>query len=126
MITVNNFFAHWVKEISVTKYGSDKELPSTFSPWEVYQYSDVMLKHLPSDALKTIAKTLLYDKQPVYFADKSYDRRNWTAVGTGLRGLKAADQATKKASQATDLNIGRRTKLFQNHLKNEYVYRAPL
>ena len=126
MITVNNFFAHWVKEISVTKYGSDKELPSTFSPWEVYQYSDVMLKHLPSDALKTIAKTLLYDKQPVYFADTSYDRRNWTAVGTGLRGLKAADQATKKASQATDLNIGRRTKLFQNHLKNEYVYRAPL
>ena len=32
MITVNNFFAHWVKEISVTKYGSDKEFPPTFSP----------------------------------------------------------------------------------------------
>ena len=27
IITVNNFFAHWVKEVSVTKYGSDKELP---------------------------------------------------------------------------------------------------
>ena len=36
MITVNNFFAHWVKEISVTKYGSDKKLPPKFSPWEVY------------------------------------------------------------------------------------------
>ena len=47
MITVNNFFAHWVKEISITKYGSDKELPPTFSPSEVYQYSDQMLKHLP-------------------------------------------------------------------------------
>ena len=35
LITVNNFFAHWVKEISITKYGSDKELPLTFSPWEV-------------------------------------------------------------------------------------------
>ena len=45
------------KNIRVTKYGSDKELPPpTFSPWEVYQYSDGMLKHLPSDALKTIAK----------------------------------------------------------------------
>ena len=47
LITVNNFFAHWVKEISITKYGSDKELPPTFSPWKVYQYSDQMLKHLP-------------------------------------------------------------------------------
>ena len=31
LITVNIFFAHWVKEISMTKYGSDKELPPTFS-----------------------------------------------------------------------------------------------
>ena len=68
MITVNNFFAHWVKEISVTKYGSDKELPPTFTPWEIYQYSDNMLKHLPSNALKQIAKMLLYDKKEVYFA----------------------------------------------------------
>ena len=30
LITVNNFFAHWVKEISITKYGSDKELPPIF------------------------------------------------------------------------------------------------
>ena len=46
LITVNNSFAQWVKEISITKYGSDKELPPTFSSWEVYQYSDQMLKHL--------------------------------------------------------------------------------
>ena len=56
LITVNNFFAHWIKEISITKYGSDKELPPRFSPWEIYQYSDQMLKHLPSDALKAIKK----------------------------------------------------------------------
>ena len=54
MITVNNFLAHWVKEVSITKYGSDKEFPTTFSPWEVYQYSDQMLKHLPADDLKSI------------------------------------------------------------------------
>ena len=65
LITVNNFFAHWVKEISITKYGSDKELPPTFSLWEIYQYSDQMLKHLPPDALKTILKTHLYSKKPV-------------------------------------------------------------
>ena len=32
IITVNNFFAHLIKEISITKYGSDKELIPTFSP----------------------------------------------------------------------------------------------
>ena len=53
LITVNNFFAHCIKEISITKYGSDKELPPTFSPWEVYQYSDQMLKHLPKNNTKT-------------------------------------------------------------------------
>ena len=31
LITVNNFFAHFVKEISITEYGSDKELILTFS-----------------------------------------------------------------------------------------------
>ena len=35
LITVNNFFAHWVKEISITRYGSDKELPPIFSPWKI-------------------------------------------------------------------------------------------
>ena len=51
LITVNIFFAHWVKEISITKYGSDKELPPTFSPWEIYQYSDQLLKHMSKDSL---------------------------------------------------------------------------
>ena len=27
LITVNNCFVHWVKEISITVYGSNKELP---------------------------------------------------------------------------------------------------
>ena len=32
MITVNNFLGHWLKQIGITKYGIDKELPPTFSP----------------------------------------------------------------------------------------------
>ena len=32
LIPVNNFFAHRVKEISITNYGSYKELIPTFSP----------------------------------------------------------------------------------------------
>ena len=62
LITVNNFFTHLVKEISVTKYGSDKELIPTFFPYEIYQYSDDMLKHLPKDALKKLKRQWLIVK----------------------------------------------------------------
>ena len=75
LITVNNFFAHCVKEISITRYGSDRELPPTFSPWEIYQYSDQMLKHLPKDSLKSIQKIILYSEKPVYYGNTAYDRR---------------------------------------------------
>ena len=51
MIIVKNFFPHLIKEISIIKYGSDKELIPTFSPYEIYQYSDSILKHLPREAL---------------------------------------------------------------------------
>ena len=94
LITVNNCFAHWVKEIMITRYGSNKELHPTFSPWEIYQYSDGMLKHLSSDSIKTISKTLLYDKQPV---DTTYDRRNHNAADIDLTGLNAAQQNAKKS-----------------------------
>ena len=52
MITVSNFFGHLVKEISITRYEHDKQLIPTFSPYEIYQYSDAMLKHLPKGSLK--------------------------------------------------------------------------
>ena len=47
LITVNNFFSHWIKEISITKYGTNIELIPTATPQEIYQYSESMLKHLP-------------------------------------------------------------------------------
>ena len=52
LITVNKFFAHLVKEISITIYGHDKKLMPTFLPYEIYQYSDSMLKHLPKNSSK--------------------------------------------------------------------------
>ena len=51
MITVNNFFGHLIKEISVGKYGSDKELIPTSSRYKIYQYSDAMLKNLRKNSL---------------------------------------------------------------------------
>ena len=78
-----------------------------------------MLKHLPSDSLKTINKTLLYDKQPVYYADPSYNRRNHNAAGVDLTGLSVNDANAKNAAQAKDLNIDKRIANFKNLLKNE-------
>ena len=46
LITVNNFFAYLIEEINMTRYGNDKQLIPTFSPFEIYQYSDSMLKNI--------------------------------------------------------------------------------
>ena len=35
MITVNNFFGHPIKVISITMYGHNKLIPA-FSPYEIY------------------------------------------------------------------------------------------
>ena len=63
MAPANNFFAHWVKEINVTKYGTDKQLIPTSMPQEIYQYSDAMLR-----------KQLLYSEKEVIYTD-GVDRR---------------------------------------------------
>ena len=126
LITVNNFFVHWVKEVSITKTGSDKELPPTFSPYEVYQYADSMLKHLPKDALKTIEKTHLYSKKLVYYNEVSMDRRNHNRTGLTTTRLTNAQITTLKANYAKGLNIYDRITKFSNQLQNEHVYRIPL
>ena len=77
-----------MKEVSITKHGSDKEFPPTFTPWEVYQYSDVILKPLQKDSLKTLEKHLLYSKEKVYYASTRYGRRNFNGtVPTGATAL---------------------------------------
>ena len=84
-----------------------------------------MLKHLPSDALKTIQKTHLYSKKPVYFASETYERRNHNEASINTTGLNATEIAKAKKQHAKDLHIDERIKLFQNQLKNDYVYRVP-
>ena len=84
-----------------------------------------MLKYMPSNALKTIQKTHLFSKKPVYFANASYERRNHNAAGVSLTGLNATQQTATKKQHAEDLNIDDRISLFKDQLKNEYVYRIP-
>ena len=59
-----------------------------------------MLKHLPSDALKTIQKTHLYSKKPVYFASETYERRNHNGASINTTGLTATEiTAAKKTAR---------------------------
>ena len=69
-----------------------KNSPPTFSPNEVYQYADSMLKHLPKDALKTIEKNL-YSKQAVYYANAATDCRIHNGDGVSITGLNATAAA---------------------------------
>ena len=105
--------ANFVKEISVTKYGSDKELIPTFSPYETCQYADSMLKHLSEKVLKTIEKTHLYSKKIIYYADVNTYRRIHNGDGmTASTGSTAAQIANLKADYAKDLNIDDRIAKF--------------
>ena len=77
LITVNNFFAHLIKEISVTKYESDKKLVLMFSTYEIYQYSDSMLKHLSKDTLKKLEKHYFRATQIATAKKKKKERKRF-------------------------------------------------
>ena len=62
IITGNSFFAHWIKEINLIKYGTNTNLIPTAAIMEMYQYSDSMLKHLPEKALKKL-KTIFFTEE---------------------------------------------------------------
>ena len=117
---MNNFSRHLIKEITIIRYGNDKQLITTFSPYEIYQYSHSMLKHLPKGFLKKFEKTMLYSKKPVYFNKTTIDRRMSNGSGGG--------KATSKANDAKDLNIDERitnsTYLFKTDI-SVYNFQRP-
>ena len=73
MVTVNIFFfAHWLKEIDIERYGNDLQILPVTNSTEVYKYSDAMLKHMPIKALKTFEDILLYSKNILSYFRKQY------------------------------------------------------
>ena len=65
MITVNNFFGYWIKDIDIRQYPDDTRILPTNNNVDVYRYSASQLKYLPKNAISTIEKTLLYSKKSV-------------------------------------------------------------
>ena len=110
MITVNKFFAHWVKEISIKKFSTNKELIPTTTSQEIYQYSDSMLKHLPKKYLEVIRNNFLYSEKPVVLK---------VGIDKRIHGV-------TRDNKRTDDHLDGRIAKFKDQIKNKYVYRIPL
>ena len=65
LMTVYNFFAHFIKEIDIRRYGNVMRILPANNTVDIYRYSEAMLKHMPDDALKTYGETLLYSKKAI-------------------------------------------------------------
>ena len=71
-VTVNNFFAHWIREINIVRYGDEKPIFLKTNMVDVYRYLDELLKlnyiwlitydelHMPKKDLTAIENNLLY------------------------------------------------------------------
>ena len=113
LITVNNFFAHWIKEIDIQKLGDDQPILPTINTVEIYKYSDQILKHLPKKSLKLIEKDLLFSKKKVKLPTGEDRRKKFIAAGGD-------------ADERTDDNLDERIEKFHDQLENTYYYRIPL
>ena len=63
VITVNNFFCHWEKEIDARRYTDDVRILPTNNTVEIYRYAAQQLRYLPKKSLDDIRKILLYEKK---------------------------------------------------------------
>ena len=113
LMTVNNFFAHWIKEIDIQKLGDDHPILPTINTVEIYKYSDQILKHLPKDSLKLIEKDLLFSKKKVKLPTGEDRRKKFIAAGGD-------------ADERTDDNLDERIQKFHDQLEDTYFYRIPL
>ena len=59
MITVNNFLAHWIKEIDIKCYGDDLQMLLTNNPTDIYWHLEAILKLMPKEVLKTFKITFI-------------------------------------------------------------------
>ena len=74
IITVNNFFRHWITDADIRRYPDDRRILPTNSNVNFYQFSNSQLKYLPKDSVATLLKSFLYSNKPVYL-DANVDRR---------------------------------------------------
>ena len=113
LMTVNNFFAHWIKEIDIKQYGDEIPTLPLINTVDIYKYSDAMLKFEEDDALKTYQHHLLYLKKKVKLPTGK-DRQIHHATNDAHAGKRTND------------NLANRIDKFADQLQTEFYYRIPL
>ena len=110
VITVNNFFTCWLKEINVVRYPDDITILPSNTTVPIADYAANILKHMTDNQLNTIKKNLLYSKETAYLS-ANRDRRTYNSDDGNLR---------------TDENIKDGIKHFHDQLAEKSYYRIPL
>ena len=109
LITVNDFFACWIKKLNIKRFGENIQTLSTNNPLEIYQYSYVTMKHMLKDLLKTYKKRCFKAKNVQYSTDLV--RRSNNNVDAAVR---------------TDENITERLQKFTNSIRTKKTHRILL
>ena len=52
MITVNNFFGHWLTDVDIRRYPDDMNILLTNFSVDIYNYSNTKMKYLPEKSVK--------------------------------------------------------------------------
>lgn len=59
IITVNNFFRHWIKKIDIKGYGDVIPILALTNTVDIYRYSNELLKTYPKKWVENIFKKLI-------------------------------------------------------------------
>ena len=97
VIPVNNFFADWIRESNIVRYGDERPILPTTDTVDIYRYSNELLKHMPDKQLVTIENNLLYCKGKVTSV-AGRDRRV-NSVANGVDAPESSDPKLTKIIQ---------------------------
>ena len=113
VMIIYNFFAHWIKELDIKRYGNDIPILPLTNTVKIDKYSDAILKHMEGDTSKTIQIDLLYSNKNVSFPTGRARRKHYTTQN--------ADEVNR-----ADAILDDRLENFSDQLKDEYYYMIPL
>ena len=66
VVTVNNFFACWLKEVDIRRYPDDVRILPINDTVELYNYAAQQIKHLQTKSLDDIKEMFLYEKKQLF------------------------------------------------------------
>ena len=111
MMTVNNFFGHWFRDIDIRRYPDDMMILPTNNSFSIANYSNAQMKHLPAKSVKKLLKTMLYYNIDVVYNQDDMDRRSYNS-------------ATDK--DRTDPNLDYQLANLKDFIFKKNVYEIPL